>query len=440
MHRSLVLLTISLSVTVNYAFVIRRARDENQTVNRCGRVFLTVSSFKHTFLELNWQISACKSNDASRPDQIALYNSDPRAGSAKELLRINPLNYVDQFYRTSIPFGFPTLPGNWNYNNFIDGNSTTVPTPGSHCFPYWIASLKSDRVIYTECFKIQPTWMADNSEKLAKLPIGKAFIPGTHNSATSPKDITYVDAYSVNQDRDIWTQLVFGNRYLDLRIAYYKQSDRFTVNHDLISFGSVHAVFDQIKAFIRLAPKELVVIDFHRFPYPKDFPHGKFVQLLKNEFGDYYVQQTVPKNAKGHLFSEIWATGRNLLLCYNHPNTSIKYSDFLWQPIYQYWGDRSSTSGLKTFVKSAIDDAKNSNAYNRYSNPLWAIMAELTPTKFDVIFNLNDLRELADRVNLPITRWFRDEWPNDVNIIASDFFLGNDLINVAIEANVLKNY
>lgn len=68
-------------------------------------------------------------------------------------------------------------------------------------------------------------------------------------------------------------------------------------------------------------------------------------------------------------------------------------------------------------------------------NPMWALMAELTPQPIDVFFRINGLRTLADDVNRRVTKWFRDEWANSVNIVATDFFLGNDIISVAIETN-----
>jgi hypothetical protein len=58
------------------------------------------------------------------------------------------------------------------------------------------------------------------------------------------------------------------------------------------------------------------------------------------------------------------------------------------------------------------------------------------PQPIDLIFRTNNLRKLANDVNRKLTKWFRDEWARDVNIVATDYFLGNDIINVAIEANV----
>lgn len=102
---------------------------------------------------------------------------------------------------------------------------------------------------------------------------------------------------------------------------------------------------------------------------------------------------------------------------------------FLWNPIQQFWGNTRSVDALKGFLYGKIQE------HPTVLNPMWALMAELTPQPLDVLFGVNNLRKLADDVNRKVTMWFRDEWSRRVNIVATDFFLGNDLINVAIEAN-----
>lgn len=116
------------------------------------------------------------------------------------------------------------------------------------------------------------------------------------------------------------------------------------------------------------------------------------------------------------------------LLSYVIP-VSIDYR-WLWSPITQHWGNVQRASNLKSFLEDSIRLRKHT------LNPMWALMAQLTPRTVDVVLQINSLRKLADRVNTEMTKWFRDEWFHDTNIVATDFFLGNDLINVAIEANV----
>lgn len=105
---------------------------------------------------------------------------------------------------------------------------------------------------------------------------------------------------------------------------------------------------------------------------------------------------------------------------------------WLWHPLQQYWGNTKKTNELKRYVSGSIKEHRVT------INPMWALMAELTPQPIDLLFRTNNLRKLADDVNKYVTRWFRDEWSNDVNIVATDFFLGNDLIDLAINVNKNK--
>lgn len=70
---------------------------------------------------------------------------------------------------------------------------------------------------------------------------------------------------------------------------------------------------------------------------------------------------------------------------------------------------------------------------------LWAAMAQLTPNQFDILFNpRKSLRSMAHSVNHNLTKWCQELWWEEVNIITSDFFLENNLINVAVAANIEK--
>lgn len=59
------------------------------------------------------------------------------------------------------------------------------------------------------------------SKTIGNSRIGSMFIPGTHNSGSFIGAPSFLQNYVLNQDRSVWTQLVFGIRYLDFRIGYY---------------------------------------------------------------------------------------------------------------------------------------------------------------------------------------------------------------------------
>nr|XP_023026209.1 uncharacterized protein LOC111514202 [Leptinotarsa decemlineata] len=307
-------------------------------VSQCGRVHITVSSLRGTFLEMHW-ITDCN-NGETIPEYIILSsrNVQDRDDDHGILLKIKYSDYPTGVYTTNVNFGHPWLPGGWEY----DENSVRAD-PGPHCFPFWIASVKGNVTIDSRCLAIQPTWMSDNRESIGDLKISSMLIPGTHNSGSFAGVVAFLEDYVLNQDRSVWTQLAFGIRYLDFRIGYY--------NGD-----------------------------------------GKAESSFHNIFSD---------------------------------------NPWLWHPLSQYWGDTTKVPALKDYIQKTINERNPLGS----TNPNWALMAELTPRPIDIIFRRNGLRKLAHDANVEVTKWFRDQWGKKSNIVATDYFLGNDMINVAMSIN-----
>ncbi|KAJ8910752.1 hypothetical protein NQ315_017209, partial [Exocentrus adspersus] len=394
--------------------------------SECGRVHLTVSSLEDTYLELNW-VTNCGSLGDAIPDHILLSSKNIRDRNEDPsiLVQVNFTDYPGGYYRTKVKFGEPWLPGNWEYSD-----NMTAADVGPHCFPYWISSIKGNQILDSRCLAIQPTWMSDNSKSIGNHRIGSMLIPGTHNSGSFKGVPSFIQNYVLNQDRSVWTQLVFGIRYLDFRIGYYGH-DGFFINHDLVRITKIDPILKEIRKFVELAPKEIVVVDFHRFPFPSNFSyslHKKFTDLLYAELGSYALPTKDLQVGKGPSLNEIWAKNKNLIICYPDKAT-IRANHWLWNPMQQFWGNTKKVSELQKFLAKSIID------HRLTINPMWALMAELTPQPIDIIFRTNNLRKLADDINKYVTKWIRDEWGKQVNVVATDYFLGNDIVNVAININ-----
>lgn len=103
----------------------------------------------------------------------------------------------------------------------------------------------------------------------------------------------------------------------------------------------------------------------------------------------------------------------------------------------QVWGNQQTVEGLFEYLDEEILGSKKRR---NSQNPLWAVMAELTPFPLDIFFNLSGgLRQMADSVNRNLTVKFQEEWWKETNIVATDFFLGNDLIWVSRMSNIKKS-
>ncbi|XP_049820992.1 PI-PLC X domain-containing protein 1 isoform X2 [Aethina tumida] len=418
-------MNLYMFVILHFIYLLTSVESIRSSYRRCGNVHLTVSSDPQSYIEINW-ITNCEEGEV-RPEYIALYpkNIVDRDEGVQPLLRLNASMIPGGYFKTRIKFNIPWLPGNWNYNVPF-----SRPESGPHCYPFWVVSWRGDQIIDFRCLGIQPTWMNDNRMILGKKKIGSLIIPGTHNSGSFSGIPPFLENYILNQDRPIWNQLVHGIRYLDFRIGYYENEGYF-INHDLVRVTKVLPLFREIRKFLEFAPKEVIILDFHRFPYPSKFNytlHKNFANLLYQELGDLALAPESLQEGKGPSMNEIWARNKNLIICYSD-RTTVSENNWLWDPLIQYWGNTKKIVELKNFLLKSIRERKAT------LNPLWALMAELTPQPLDLVFRTNNLRQLADEVNKYVTKWIRDEWEDDVNIVATDYFLGNDLVNVAIDIN-----
>lgn len=92
---------------------------------------------------------------------------------------------------------------------------------------------------------------------LGSIPLHKLFIPGTHNAGSyrpyeGEASETIFMRYLICQDESIWNQLVYGIRYLDVRIGYYPdQKDKFWLNHDYARINPITELITSLQAFLQ---------------------------------------------------------------------------------------------------------------------------------------------------------------------------------------------
>lgn len=109
----------------------------------------------------------------------------------------------------------------------------------------------------------------------------------------------------------------------------------------------------------------------------------------------------------------------------------VSRASLFFSPVRHLWPNKDTIEGLAHYM--------NETTCRKYFGELRSMMVELTPTVFGAIADKYDgNRKLAQQVNRPITDWIRDRWLHCINIVASDFFLGNDLIRLAIHANRMR--
>jgi len=149
-------------------------------------------------------------------------------------------------------------------------------------------------------------------------------------------------------------------------------------------------------------------------------------EFLQTELGGLAVPRTLSPNATPN---DIWSIGKSVIIAYSEPKVAHQYP-FLWPPLPQEWGNKRRLPDLKDFMLDALQRRSK-------RGQMWAAMAEFTPKPLDIVLRpTSGLRNMAQVVNIPITYWFQDKgWYPKASIIATDFFLGNNIIQTSIISN-----
>lgn len=377
------------------------------------QIFLTVSSLasiNHSVvtkrqLELNWKVKSPKSKDI-----VALYDLHPHEYSYLPLDFVYVADHPSGYYRTKTEL--PTY-------TFTKENITYG------CLDFYIAYISEDKIVKVNCLKTRPNWMIENREYIDNFTLLDIMIPGTHDSGSySSFPYSYhskiFSSFIYTQEETIFNQLVYGIRYLDLRVM--ESHGRFIIDHGFFETGNtLEEVLSDVRDFVN-ATQEIVILDFHK--HPLNFQQKRLVKYVKNMLNLYLIP-----NKNSLKIGDIFDSPHRILLSFNDPAVSDPY---IWPFTCQIWGDVTKVDDLKLFFE---------RFYNSSTIPsfLWSSMAELTPNlKFIIEHGNEGLRVLADFVNRNVTQWFSRKWGMWSNIVATDYFLGNDIVSVAIDINRKK--
>lgn len=181
-------------------------------------IFLTISpisrSPEESQIEINWG-----PNCPNAPEWIGLYTHDPAISNDPPIEFVETKGATNGNFKTNTKIGKLHLPNGWDQEEA----STVAPKrENSKCLPFYIASHIGPILQTVDCLKIQPNWMALN-QRLSDVPLRELFIPGTHCSGCfhtkSNVRSILLKKFGFVQNFDIWTQLVFGIRYLDISIG-----------------------------------------------------------------------------------------------------------------------------------------------------------------------------------------------------------------------------
>ncbi|KAI1283773.1 PI-PLC X domain-containing protein 3 [Halotydeus destructor] len=412
------------------------------------RVWLTVSSLadrsndatgrliNERKLEINW-----KNVPVDGQTWLGVFTSDPlgrQVAPDEALVTLDPVELVRGRYRTEVQF--PT-------HTFSPGNMT------SSCLGHWVALVvKGDSgdqtVMVSNCIRAQPTWMADNFDHIKDKSLKDIFIPGSHNAGSyefgnRPHAKSLLRKYVICHDESVFNQLVYGIRYLDIRVSY--ESVKGSANKVWIVHGILRTevtlddVMRQVKQFMDATEKEVVILDFHRFEKGfDDFPrdaltnemtiqrHREVLDILKRHLADHMSEDLFGYNVR---LGSLVTTNRRLVVGYA-ANRYVREAK-LYPRVRHLWAEAENVTSLEKYFERV---SCLTSGYEATS-----AMAQLTPTTWGVIFDkYGGLRKMAQQVNWLVSQWFAEKWWRCANIVSTDFFLGNNIIDIAIESNRLR--
>lgn len=275
------------------------------------------------------------------PTKIRIYSENPYLKKTPVLIEINPKKFETGQIDTEINLKDLKLPSKWDIKTYQDGKSDEVFTTGSdsNCLNYYALSFNnSNHVTNFNCLKVNPEWMT-NTKEFWLFPLKHLVIPGTACSGcyATERNVNrkHLSAEDFHQNLDVWHQLVFGIRYLDFSVGYFRSFHnsldiwgRFWVFNENHEISPIFPILDDILRFVEVS-KEIVILDFRKFAYgfhESSGAHDIFKKLLQNMFGHIAMMNNGRGDVKSYDFTiqKMKSVSKYILILYNHDDLIIK--------------------------------------------------------------------------------------------------------------------
>ncbi|OQR71766.1 hypothetical protein BIW11_01439 [Tropilaelaps mercedesae] len=156
-----------------------------------------------------------------------------------------------------------------------------------------------DELITFGFLPLMPDWMEESMSIIGFLSLSDLVIPGTYQSAAYRR-------YRVNdmfrprvgfiytQEEDIFTQLLYGIRYLDLRPAAQRNAaskygyDYWILNGRMPTGHELAPILEDVANFLNIFPAEVVFIDISPVVYTDEECAG-LIQLVAEKLGNVFT-------------------------------------------------------------------------------------------------------------------------------------------------------
>lgn len=292
-------------------------------------------------------------------------------------------------------------------------------------------------------------WMEELGPQLAKKTLRQLVIPGAHDAGTSPiteksewsPDIGAlsplrklpkyrVAEWSRAQGWTVYQQLMYGIRYLDLRVAKDDVKGRFYFTHTLLGDFVEERIYN-IRSFLSVHTKEIVILDFQHLINMNPGDHQRLARMLSLAFGN----KLLAPPSTGHplpTMETLWNEGKQVIALYNDDPQSapaFKTNPFLWQRdrIRSFWCDSHTVNDLRPCLQREVDNPPP-------PNKLFVLQGVLSP-RWTSLFK-GSLQTFAASSNGVIISWFVGPWvQRGLNILMVDWMQFGDVVGRAIQLN-----
>ncbi|XP_037078006.1 uncharacterized protein LOC119099060 [Pollicipes pollicipes] len=265
--------------------------------------------------------------------------------------------------------------------------------------------MRDGKVSASSCLKSEPSWMVTSKDLIGAHRLRDVFLVGSRDAGAA--------------ELDIWTQLMLGVRFLDVRVTYVAGGAApFWVDvRDGVGVTPLRAVLSPLRRFLR-ASNEIVLLELAtlRGFEGRSERHAALVDLLERRLGDWMAPVSMGSELR---LNQLWNTGRRLVVTYNHQ--SRRDSPFLWPPTPVARHPSRNASELLDFVDGLMTRAPY--PYN------WTIETCLDEDA-DLAERAAAARELTARL--------RHRWWERANIVTVCDVLATDLVDVAIRSNARR--
>ncbi|XP_056109955.1 PI-PLC X domain-containing protein 1 isoform X1 [Rhinichthys klamathensis goyatoka] len=296
-------------------------------------------------------------------------------------------------------------------------------------------------------------WMANLPSALWDTPLCYMAIPGSHNAITycldkndrSPVDRTqpdmlqkldkymkpiirpFVYKWAIAQESCIREQLDCGVRYCDLRIAHRPndRSNDLYFYHGVYTTMTVEKVLKEIREWLDVHPKEVVILSFSHFLGLNQELHTLLVSTIKSVFDSKLcpIMDSVTLRT-------LWSQGHQVIVSYE--DNIVNRHRELWFHIPYWWANKCKAEAL-------IEEFERRKQNGRPGGFFVTGINLTEDLKYICSHPTESLKDVVMSTYPTLLSWVEQQKPGSnpgsLNIIAGDFVTERQFIPTVIALN-----